>query len=98
VARERRELSPAEALLAKWAAEHTDGQSILPDFDADFSASFPNLWVFLTWTHVGKLQKEPGSITVRIDGTGWKLSYYDPTAKKAMRRCGRDADDRTLEA
>lgn len=84
MAKDKREMTAAEAVLHKWAMESQNGQASLPDFDPDFSASFPNLWVFLTWRHVGKLSKQPGSVTIRADGTGWRLTYLDPTAK---RRC-----------
>jgi len=84
MAKDKRELSPAEEVLHRWALESQNGQASLPDFDPDFSASFPSLWVFLTWTDVGKLHKQPGSVTIRAEGTGWRLTYLDPTAK---RRC-----------
>jgi len=77
------DMSPAEKLLAKWAAEKDGGQSLVPDWDADFSASFPNLWVLLTWDQVGKLKKQPGRLTLSVDGTGWRLTYMDPTAKRS---------------
>lgn len=77
------ELSPAERVLAKWAAE-ADGQGVsIPDWDPEFSQSFPNLWVFLTWTQIGKKLKDPGSVSIRMEGTAWRLSYYDPAAKKS---------------
>lgn len=59
-----------------------DGQPIMPDFDPDFAASFPNLWVFLTWRDVGDFQKLPGKLTIAADGTGWKATYYDPSARR----------------
>jgi len=83
MAKEKRELSPAESILHQWALQSQNGQASLPDFDPDFSASFPNLWVFLTWEQVGQLRKEPGSVTVRAEGTGWVLRYYDATAKRS---------------
>lgn len=83
MAKDKRDLSPAEAVLAKWAHEAQDPQGIMPDYDPDFSASFPNLWIFLTWREVGKFQKQPGSVSVRAEGTGWRLQYFDPTAKRS---------------
>lgn len=76
-------LSPAESVLHKWALESVNGQACLPDFDPDFSASFPNLWVFLTWTHVGRKLKQPGNITIRSEGTGWRVQYFDPSARRS---------------
>lgn len=84
MAKDKREMTPAEMLLNKWAQEKENGQPIVPDHDPDFSASFPNLWVLLTWTTVGKLRKQPGSLSLRAEGTGWRATYLDPTAK---RRC-----------
>jgi len=78
-----KELNPAESILHQWALESMNGQASLPDFDPDFSASFPNLWVFLTWKEVGQMKKQPGSVTIRADGTGWRLQYYDPAALRS---------------
>lgn len=79
----REELSPAERKLAEWA-EEAAGQGIsIPDWDQEFSQSFPNLWVFLTWTQIGKVLKDPGSIRIQADGTAWRVQYYDPAAKKS---------------
>jgi len=83
MAKDKRELSPAEVVLAKWAEEASGGQGMLPDFDGEFSASFPALWTFLTWTQIGKMKKEPGSVSMRAEGTGWKLTYYDPSALRS---------------
>lgn len=83
MARERKDMHPAEALLARWAQESQGGQSMLPDWDADFSASFPNLWVLLTWDKVGKFMKQPGRLSFAVDGTGWRVEFMDPTAKRA---------------
>jgi len=83
MAKDKAPASPAEQLLRKWAEESENGQAMLPDFDADFSASFPNLWVLLTWRQVGVMEKQPGSITFRVDGTGWRVQYFDPTAKRS---------------
>jgi len=77
----KRDLNPAETILARWAAEAANGSS-LPDFDPEFSASFPNLWVFLTWSEVGQFSKAPGKVSIAAEGTGWKISYYDPSAKR----------------
>jgi hypothetical protein len=78
----KREQTPAEALLHRWASESINGVGI-PDFDADFSASFPNLWIMMTWREVGSLEKLPGRISFSADGTGWRLTYSDPTAKRS---------------
>jgi len=81
--RETPPLSPAATVLAKWAAE-ADGNGVgIPDWDPDFSNSFPNLWVFLTWSQIGKKLKDPGSLSLRMDGSAWRLTYYDPAAKKS---------------
>jgi len=81
--KEQRELSPAERVLAQWASEANEVGVGLPDWDPEFSMSFPNLWVFMTWTRIGKVQKDPGSVSMRVDGTGWRLTYYDPAARKS---------------
>lgn len=78
-----RESNPFENVVAKWAQEAMHGPQ-LPDFDPDFSASFPSLWMFLTWREVGDLERAPGTLSVAVDGTGWRVSYYDPSAR---RRC-----------
>ncbi len=78
----KRETSPAEALLQRWAAESINGVGV-PDFDPDFSNSFPNLWVLMTWREVGSLEKLPGRISFSADGTGWRVTYSDPTAKRS---------------
>lgn len=78
----KRETSPVEALLHKWAMESVSGQGI-PDFDPDFSNSFPSLWVLMTWREVGNLEKQPGRISFSAEGTGWRLTYSDPTAKRS---------------
>lgn len=83
MAREKRELSPAEKLLAKWAGE-ANGQPSIPDFDAEFSASFPNLWILMTWTVVGDLEKLPGQIGFQADGSAWKVTYRDPSANRMI--------------
>lgn len=75
-------LSAAEALLRKWAAESVNGHGV-PDYDPDFSNSFPNLWVLMTWREVGQLEKLPGTISFQADGSGWRLTYRDPTAKRS---------------
>jgi len=77
----QRELNPIEATMLRLAQE-SNGQSSLPDFDPEFSASFPNLWAFLTWREVADLQKAPGKLTVAVDGTAWRVSYFDPAAKR----------------
>lgn len=79
----KRELNPIEQRLAQWAQEAEDGPSI-PDYDPEFSASFPNLWVLLSWRSIGNYDRSPGTLSVSADGTGWRLSYYDPSAR---RRC-----------
>jgi hypothetical protein len=78
----KREITPAEALLQRWAAESINGVGV-PDFDPDFSNSFPNLWVLMTWREVGSLEKLPGRISFSADGTGWRVTYSDPTAKRS---------------
>lgn len=83
MAKQSKERSPAEELLHKWALESQGGQASLPDWDAEFSASFPNLWVLLTWDQVGELRKLPGQITFKADGTGWRVTYLDQTAKRS---------------
>lgn len=75
-------VNPAEALLRRWAAESVNGAQI-PDHDADFSNSFPNLWVLMTWREVGQLEKQPGVISVSADGSAWRMTYRDPTAKRS---------------
>lgn len=77
------EMTPAERVLAQWAAESVETGVGLPDWDPEFAASFPNLWVFLTWKQIGKMVKDPGSLSLRCDGTGWRVTYYDPAAKKS---------------
>jgi len=76
-----KDLTPVEKTLHRLAQE-ADGQGRIPDFDPDFSASFPNLWAFLTWAYVGDLVKDPGSVTIKAEGTGWKVSYFDPAAER----------------
>lgn len=83
MAKDKQPLTPAEKVLAGWAMEAKAEQPLMPDWDAEFSASFPNLWVFLTWTTVGQFKKAPGSMSVRADGTGWRIGYHDPTAKRS---------------
>lgn len=68
--------------MLRWAQQTDNGQACLPDFDAEFSASFPNLWAFMTWTEVGEMMKDPGKVTVSVDGSAWKLAYYDPAARR----------------
>jgi hypothetical protein len=75
-------MNAAEVLLRKWAAESISGLGI-PDFDPDFSASFPSVWVLMTWREVGTLEKQPGRISFTADGTGWRITYSDPTAKRS---------------
>jgi len=75
-------LNPAEALLRRWAAESVNGHGI-PDHDGDFSNSFPNLWVLMTWREVGNMEKSPGTISVQADGSAWRMTYRDPTAKRS---------------
>lgn len=79
----KRELNPFESIIAQWAQEASDGP-VMPEFDPEFSASFPNLWMFLAWREVGNLERTPGSLSLTLDGSGWRLSYYDPGSK---RRC-----------
>lgn len=88
MAKEKRELSPAEKVLFKWASNAFSEQPIMPDWDPDFSASFPNLWTFLTWTGTEKVKKQPGRITLQVDGTGWKVTYHDPTERKSTSAVG----------
>lgn len=83
MAKEKRPLTPAEEVLAAWAQEAKHEQPLIPDWDPEFSASFPNLWVFLTWTTIGDLRKSPGSLSIRAEGTGWRLGYHDPSAKRS---------------
>lgn len=78
-----RDLNPMERVLAQWAMEALNGPSI-PDFDPEFSASFPNLWVLLTWPSVGDVERSPGSLSIAADGTGWRVSYYDPSARRRL--------------
>lgn len=83
MAKEKRELSPAERVLSNWAMEAKNEQPIIPDWDPDFSVTYPNLWVFLTWRSVGDMAKSPGSVTLRAEGTGWRAGYHDPSAKRS---------------
>lgn len=83
MAKEKPALTPAERVLAQWAQEATHEQPLIPDWDPEFSASFPNLWVFLTWSSVGSMAKSPGSLSLRAEGTGWRLGYHDPSAKRS---------------
>ena len=76
-----KDLNPIERLLGQWAME-ANGEALLPCHDPEFSASFPNLWMLLTWRAVGDFERAPGSLTVSADGAAWKLSYYDPSAKR----------------
>lgn len=88
MAKDKRELSPAERVLVKWAEEARNEQPILPDWDPEFSVQYPNLWVFLTWNTVGNLTKSPGSLSLRADGTGWRAGYHDPSAKRSTAVAG----------
>lgn len=99
MARDKPQLNPAETVLARWASESKE-QPSFPDFDPEFSASFPNLWVFLTWTQIGKAEKSPGAITLKADGSGWRLSYFDPAAKRGTAVVGQSLMDclRRLDA
>lgn len=83
MAKNSREFSPAERVLIKWK-EESEAQGVLPDFDPAFAAKYPNLWVFLTWREVQDASKDPGSFSCRIDGTGFKITYSDPTAKRSL--------------
>jgi len=76
-----KELNPIEATMLRLASE-SNGQGTMPDFDAEFSASFPALWAFLTWKEVGDYNKAPGKLSLAVDGTAWRLSYYDPAARR----------------
>lgn len=76
-----KELSVIEQAMARLAAE-SNGQGLIPDYDPDFSSSFPNIWAFLTWREVGDQEKDPGSVSIAASGTGWKVAYYDPAAEK----------------
>jgi len=77
----QREQNPVEAALSRLAAE-ANGQAMIPEYDPEFSASFPNLWAFMTWREVGDQEKDPGSVSISVSGTGWKVAYYDPGAEK----------------
>jgi len=77
----QKEQNPVEIALARLAAE-ANGQALIPEYDPEFSASFPNLWAFLTWREVGDVEKDPGTLSIGVSGTGWKVSYYDPGAEK----------------
>lgn len=79
----KRELSEIEKRLAQWAQEALDGPQI-PDFDPHFSSSFPNLWVLLTWPAIGHVERSPGTLSVAADGSGWRVSYYDPSARRRL--------------
>lgn len=76
-----REVTPVEAAMLRLAQE-SEGQGMLPDFDGTFASSYPALWAFLTWREVGQLQKAPGKLTLAVDGTAWRLAYYDPAARR----------------
>jgi len=81
VAKNHRDLGPAERLLLKWANVHKEGEPEVADFDDEFSKTYPNLWVLLTWKAVGDLKKLPGTITIKTSGTAFEARYYDPTQK-----------------
>lgn len=81
MAKERQPENPVEALIRKWAHESKNG-AMLPDFDPEFSASFPHLFSLLTWKEASGMLKAPGSITIQADGSAWKLTYRDPSSQR----------------
>lgn len=77
-----RDLTPAEAKLAQWVKESKDEPEDLA-WDAEFSMQYPSLWLFLTWRTIGDVVRTPGRLSLQVDGTSWRLGYYDPSAKRS---------------
>ena len=83
MAREKPVPLPAHELLLKWSKE-ADGQPVMPDFDPQFSATYPNLWILMTWKEIDGKGKQPARLTMAVEGTGWTLRLADPTAKRSL--------------
>lgn len=78
----KRDLSPAEETLVRFVKEAFNGEE-LADFDPEFSLLYPSLWMFLTWRQIGDVERSPGRLSMSVDGSCWRLSYYDPSAKRS---------------
>jgi len=92
VAKEKRDLSPAEAKLAQWVME-ADSDAKDLQWDPEFSLRYPNLWVFLTWRILGSVERAPGRLSLSADGQAWRASYYDPSTRRSCSAMGTSIDD-----